>query len=74
MGILEVAISVSVTSAKMHRLPFRLYPPLSDSGHLQYSDWMVAVVRCDETEERDDDHWAGGCDFLEYGGYTWHLR
>ncbi|CAM9246405.1 unnamed protein product [Ectocarpus sp. 6 AP-2014] len=47
---------------------------LRESRHPQYSSWMVAVVRCDETEERGGKHWAGGCRFLEYGGFTWHLR
>ena len=51
--------------------------PLStnrESRHPQYSSWTAAVVRCDETEQRGENHWAGGCPFLEYGGYTWHLR
>ncbi|CAB1102139.1 unnamed protein product [Ectocarpus sp. CCAP 1310/34] len=47
---------------------------LRESRHPQYSSWTVAVVRCDETEERGGNHWAGGCRFLEYGGFTWHLR
>lgn len=45
-----------------------------ESKHPQYSSWTAAVVRCDETEERGGDHWAGGCPFLNYGGFTWHLR
>lgn len=45
-----------------------------ESRHPQYSSWTAAVVRCDETEQRGGNHWAGGCPFLEYGGYTWHLR
>ncbi|CBN74811.1 conserved unknown protein [Ectocarpus siliculosus] len=47
---------------------------LRESRHPQYSSWTAAVVRCDETEERGGKHWAGGCRFLEYGGFTWHLR
>lgn len=45
-----------------------------ESRHPQYSSWTAAVVRCDETEQRGGNHWAGGCPFLEYGGFTWHLR
>ncbi|CAM9161625.1 unnamed protein product [Ectocarpus fasciculatus] len=47
---------------------------LRESRHPQYSSWTAAVVRCDETQERGGNHWAGGCPFLEYGGFTWHLR
>eukprot|EP00903_Cladosiphon_okamuranus_P009839 g9351.t2 len=45
-----------------------------DSSHPQYASWTAAVVRCDETEQRGGNHWAGGCPFLRDGGYTWHLR
>eukprot|EP00752_Nemacystus_decipiens_P004487 g4097.t2 len=52
----------------------KIQKALKESRHPQYSSWTVTVVRCDETEQRGGNHWAGGCPFLEYGGYTWHLR
>lgn len=56
------------------RVTFFLFPSISASPHGQYIDWAISVARCDETEQRGGEHWAGGCPFLEYGGYSWHLR